>query len=362
MRDNIAKQNILSRVFLALVLISATLTGSALFVSASHAQTYNDTGEQPATAGNATSQTTPSQQQQPQTTDVEAMPPYDLAGQISSVQTGENGSAQWEQSGIFVLRLSPQPIGATNDTINNNDQNATGNNQNQTQATGTSPTLGEPTAPLGRYFPEPVEEFGEAIAEGADVLEPDGTDDIEPDVTPQEGELAESDVEAPTGNVETEGPTGDRSATQPDIVEQLRSNGNQTGQQQGADGFPRTDELDQFIQFVASFDMYRPDGSELHNHEVYDFRLTGNYLAEQVEGQWAYTFTGEATVTMPDKVVEQVPTIIQIQGNSDVQILLGGEVEEHFNEQPINALLSEISQEELNKIEQAAADNNNNIP
>lgn len=112
---------------------------------------------------------------------------------------------------------------------------------------------------------------------------------------------------------------------------------------------PESAEDIEWSQFVARFDMYRPDGSELHSHDIYGFDLV-SYQVEEVGEDMTLSFSGNATVTMPDEVIEQVSTIIQIEGNSNIQISLGGDVEGHFGEQPLNGTLSDISMDKVGRI------------
>jgi hypothetical protein len=119
---------------------------------------------------------------------------------------------------------------------------------------------------------------------------------------------------------------------------------------------PESAEDIEWSHFIASFDMFRPDGSELHSHTIYGFELT----SYEVEQESTLSFTGTATVNMPNDVIEQVPVVIQIVNGEDIQITITPEaVDGHFGEQPVNGMLSDMSRDRAGALTGEPAGNGN---
>jgi hypothetical protein len=94
----------------------------------------------------------------------------------------------------------------------------------------------------------------------------------------------------------------------------------------------------QAAQLVARFSMIKPDGTAMHSHKIYGFKLA-EFTTEQ--NDTVHLLKGTATVTMKDGPVLEVPLTIKVFNKSVIGLWIGPDkVDGHFGSNPIYGILS----------------------
>lgn len=89
-------------------------------------------------------------------------------------------------------------------------------------------------------------------------------------------------------------------------------------------------------QLNASFYMIKIDGTSEHIHDIYDFKLIEEPIVNDDMNITHVIYNGTSTVTMRDGPVTDVPTQINLMGDSAISITLDGSmIDDHFGSQPI---------------------------
>jgi plastocyanin len=90
-------------------------------------------------------------------------------------------------------------------------------------------------------------------------------------------------------------------------------------------------------QFIARFEMVKPDGTAMHVHKIYGFKAT----EMTQEGNSTDVIKGTATVTLKDGPVADVPLTIKVFNSAVVGFWIGPDkVDGHFGSGPVYGLLS----------------------
>jgi hypothetical protein len=86
--------------------------------------------------------------------------------------------------------------------------------------------------------------------------------------------------------------------------------------------------------FNATFYMVKINGTAEHTHSIYDFKLLGKPVLDNNNN--STLLNGTSTLTMREGPVSNVPTKINIMGDSAISIILDGSMtEKHFGSNPI---------------------------
>jgi hypothetical protein len=86
--------------------------------------------------------------------------------------------------------------------------------------------------------------------------------------------------------------------------------------------------------FNASFYMTKIDGTAEHIHSIYDLRLSGDSVIDSSSN--STILNGTTTVTMKDGPLANVPTQIELLGESAIAITVDGNMtDNHFGTTPI---------------------------
>ena len=86
--------------------------------------------------------------------------------------------------------------------------------------------------------------------------------------------------------------------------------------------------------FNASFYMTKIDGTAEHVHSIYDLKLSGDPISDSNSN--STILNGTTTVTMKDGPLSNVPTQIELLGESAIAITVDGNmIDNHFGTTPI---------------------------
>lgn len=96
------------------------------------------------------------------------------------------------------------------------------------------------------------------------------------------------------------------------------------------------------MQLYARFEMIKPDGTAMHSHMIYGFKLVGQPTTEQ--GGSTIVLNGTATVVMPGGPVKDVPVTIKEFNQKLIGIWIGPDkVNNHFGSGPVYGTVAKAS-------------------
>lgn len=94
-------------------------------------------------------------------------------------------------------------------------------------------------------------------------------------------------------------------------------------------------------KFVSSFDMVRTNGSALHQHQIYNFTLTGMSMPNNT----TMTYNGTGTITMREGPVHDVPMSATVMEGDVISLWLDpSKIDNHFGDNPIYGTVTKAVQ------------------
>jgi hypothetical protein len=94
-------------------------------------------------------------------------------------------------------------------------------------------------------------------------------------------------------------------------------------------------------KFVSSFDMVRTNGSALHQHQIYNFTLTGMSMPNNT----TMTYNGTGTITMREGPVHDVPMSATVMEGDVISLWLDpSKIDNHFGDTPIYGTVTKAVQ------------------
>jgi hypothetical protein len=91
--------------------------------------------------------------------------------------------------------------------------------------------------------------------------------------------------------------------------------------------------------FNSKFNMVMTNGSALHDHEIYDFRLTDMTMPNNS----TTVYNGTATITMREGPVPNVPVSIRSMDNNVISIWADPtKINNHFGNTPIFGIIQKL--------------------
>jgi len=108
--------------------------------------------------------------------------------------------------------------------------------------------------------------------------------------------------------------------------------GNQTSAASNTTSVMGQDMSNKVVKFASSFDMVMTNGSALHEHQIYNFTLTGMSMPNNT----TTIYNGTGTVTMRDGPVPDVPMSATVMDGNVISLWLDPSlIDNHFGDTPI---------------------------